>query len=667
MKTYIRISISIFLGVTLMVGAFVALTQAPDATLASSTQANSSKYLLKQIGGFADTIVKKGNYVYLGIGSRIDIVDVQDEANPVTIGQTDRFTKELHSLYLLGNYGIAPVSYGLYIFDFSQPLAPTLAQTHPLPSEQINDFVMSGTVAFISEQRLYSTLSGSGGLRILDVSDPLNPIQLSNPLEGNSVYSVAVKDNYAYIGYCESIDETGCISRFAVWDISDLSAPFEINKTSASDTDDQEVYDQYLYRLDDSGELKIYDIGMPTSPVFLTSIFPDSSAIEIHDNWLVGLNSPGLKVYDLSSNPGNPTLFGDYWLSHYFGPFDAAIDGNRAYMAYGADGLHIADLSQSSLPKIGQHKMVGSVSDLAQVNNYVYLLDYYYDLHVLDVTSPATPVKLTKYDHGSFSNHLAIDGSDAFIYGSYNVQIIDIAEPLTPSLRSTYASPEGSIGEIIPDGNVAYALNDGGDVKTFEVVDISDRNNPVFVTSVGQNCMSGEDLLITGNYAFVSESNGCGGSSALTVIDISTPNNPQIVASQPVSYKAGPLAYINDHIYMGDYRVRVFDVTNPAIPQPMGQFTVTGAVDFDYSVKAVDGQLYVAAFDDKDNVIKLILDVSNPVAPIEIGSFEYVEKLVLTDNLFSYSYAPAGSNGLFIYATQLGEERIYLPLVTNQE
>ena len=413
--------------------------------------------------------------------------------------------------------------------------------------------------------------------------------------------------------------------------------------------------------------MRINDISTPTNLQSVTSIPLSAVKLEIHGDLLFAIRPYSMDVYDLSSDPTNPTFYGSYTpVSSPAGLFDVDVDYDRVYVAYGVDGLHIADLSQNSLPDVGQLESFGWVSEVARVGDYVYLLDLYHDLHVLDVTTPADPVKLARYNHVSPFTHMTIDGSDAFLFGgpSRKFEIVDITDPISPSFRSNYFSPAGWIEDVILDGDYAYALNGDYDLNSLEIVDISDRDNPVFITSIGQSCMSGEDFLIAGDYAFVSELSACSWiSSNLTVADISNPDNPQIVATQPVSYEAGSLAHINDHLYMGNYGVRVFDITNPTIPTPAGRFTVTGAADFGYEVDAVDGLLYVTA---NDGDLKVVVDVTNPTAPVEVGTFEYVKGLALSDiHHHTYTYVPSQFDGLLIYGAPPGDQRIYLPFITK--
>ena len=646
MNARFRIVVSILFGSGLLLTMMLALTSGPKTTLAEPMQLNASESLVKQLGGQARAVAKQGDYVYLGIGSRLDVIDVQDPAHPIQVGQTGFLTKEITSLYMIGDLAIAPVDYNLYIFDLSDPLTPTLTQTYPLLGVRIYDFVLSGTLAFVAE---------SGGMRILDFSDPLNPVQISLSLEGHWVNSIAVFGDIAYIGFCEMIDESGCASRFAIWNISDLSAPFEISKSSTSSIVSQAIYNGYLYRVESSGGIDIFDLSVPATPTKVGEFNRGLNRIKIMNDQAILMSTSSICVYDLLPAPIYPVELGctSYWLA---GAIDALIDGSELFVAFGNNGLRIADVTQTGLPEIGHFKPFGAVIDVAKVDSYVYVLDFRSDLRVLDTTKPITPVEVFVYDH-VYHTQIVADGNDIFMGGTNDVQIIDVTDPVSPTLRTTY-TPSSSSNKMVVNGDYAYLLIFDPFYSSLEVVDISDRDNPTYVTSAGKFGNRGVDMVIVGNYAYVSEYSSSGG--VLTIIDIATPASPQIVATQPVSYDPGPIVYINDHIYMGNYGVQIIDVTNPTIPQPAGRFTVTGATNFDYEVSVVDGMLYVFARDANYDPIKVMFDVTNPTAPVELGAYEYAEGL----RLAGATYVPAYGDGLLIYSElPSGDEHVYLPVI----
>lgn len=655
MNARLRIIFTVTIGTSLLLILLLVLARSPETTMAQPAQPHDTESLMKQMGGRSRAIAKQGDYVYLGIGSRLDVIDVQDPTNPIQVGQTEPLTKTFFSLHMIGDLAIAPVSYNLYIFDLSNPQSPTLTQTYPISSVMVNDFVISGTVAFVSENKNFGVLTG-GGMRILDISDPLHPTEISLSLGGHTVYSVAVYGNYAYIGYCETIDSSSCALRSAIWDISDLSSPFELSHDNHGIVS-QAVYGNYLYRLGYDGYFDIYELSDPTNPVWVGDLDQISfKKIKIINDQAILMYYSGFCIYDLLPDPANPTQFGCI----YEGA-DVTIDNSELFIASGDNGLRIADATQASLPEIGSLYTFGWVTDAAQVDGYAYVLDTSLGLHILDVANPIEPIEVSSYDSGS-NSEMIVDGDDLFLGGRYEIEILDVTNPISPSLRATYTPSEAS-ARIIVEGDYAYLLIEDWQHDSLEVVDISDRDNPTYIASAGQMGNTGEDMVIAGDYAYISEYSGS--SNVLTIIDISTPTAPQIVATQPISYDPGPVVYLNDHIFMGNYGVQIIDVTNPQIPQPAGRLTVTGAADFGYDVAAVDGLLYVTAENDQGDPIKLKFDVTNPAAPVELGPFEYTKGLQLFDSNYQYTYVPAADDGLLIYGRFFASEYVYLPLIVR--
>ncbi|MBE2202215.1 MAG: PKD domain-containing protein [Anaerolinea sp.] len=646
MKVRFTIILPFMLGFMLLSVVWLTLAQEQETAVTSVLPGST---LYKQLGGFARAVAQQGDYVYLGIGSRLDVYDVQDPANPTLLAQTAPLTDMIISLDLLGNYVVAAASYGLYIFDMSTPSSPHLIHQYPLPSRVIYDVEISGTLVFVAEGRNFNLVNAGGGLRVLDLSDPLHPTPLGTYGDGDTIRSLSLYSHYAYLGYCDYVEEFICINKFAVLDVANPAALIEVSSSDDLQTTDMAIYDHYLYRGFSGFGVGIYDLTNPSAPTYVStaaSIPINFAQIQTSGDKLYVAGTTTLWVYDLSS-PTDPSYYGAYNPA-VVGPRAIVTTGNTAYLAYGLGGLRIIDVAQDTLPEIGVYNQFGSPLDAEAANNYLYVLDQNRNLHVVEVTDPANPAIVARYQHSARSEILPGD-NDLFLSGGSGFEIISIVNPFTPTLRSNYATSGTPVVGMQVQGNYAFLAKMNFQVDTLEVVDITDRDQPLFVASVGTPCHYGEALQLVGNYIFLSEGDACSQHGRLTVVDVQSPTQPQIVATQPISYDAGPIAYINGYIYMGNYGVQIIDVTDPLNPTFSGRYTMTNTTNFGYEVTAVDGYLYVKAYDTLMRPIKRILDVSNPTAPVEVGDYLYVHGIPLPVGDALYQYAPASEDGLLIY------------------
>ncbi|MGH8246727.1 MAG: LVIVD repeat-containing protein, partial [Gammaproteobacteria bacterium] len=162
--------------------------------------------------------------------------------------------------------------------------------------------------------------------------------------------------------------------------------------------------------------------------------------------------------------------------------------------------------------------------DVAVSGNYAYVANWQDGLLVLDIQSPANPVRAGAVATDGLAQGVAISGKYAFVAGaayiSAGLEIIDISNPARPQRVGSYRTPSGSDAlDVAVSGNYAYvaARFDG-----LLIVDISNPANPVRIgaydTGIAQR------VAVFGNYVYVADYFG-----GLQVIDIRNPANPQRV------------------------------------------------------------------------------------------------------------------------------------------
>lgn len=87
------------------------------------------------------------------------------------------------------------------------------------------------------------------------------------------------------------------------------------------------------------------------------------------------------------------------WVSQEVGEVRSiAISGNYAYLATGAGGLQVINISNVAAPvRVGSFLGSGSVNDVAMSGNHAFLADAADGLVVLNITNPASPVRISGY------------------------------------------------------------------------------------------------------------------------------------------------------------------------------------------------------------------------------------------------------------------------------
>ena len=273
----------------------------------------------------------------------------------------------------------------------------------------------------------------------------------------------------------------------------------------------------------------------------------------------------------------------------------------------------------------------------------------------VNIANPSTPVVAGST---GFANSLLnastiiISGHDAYVVsknrnasmssnsdGSGNsLTIVDISTAASPTIVGTLTDAVNLFGAygVAVSGNYAYVAAQGclstqpcpnpTAGNSFSVIDVSTPGSPHIVGSLhnsslpslwaGTNALDHADsVAVSGKYAYVTASY----SNRLTVVDISNPTSPTIVASLtdprinfPVDVAlSGTHAYIADQTGVGSVGFTVVDVSNPLGPRVVGTLNnqyLAGA----YRVRLHGNFAYVSA--SSANAVAMI-DISDPTAP----------------------------------------------------
>ena len=174
----------------------------------------------------------------------------------------------------------------------------------------------------------------------------------------------------------------------------------------------------------------------------------------------------------------------------------------------------------------------------------------------------------------------------------------------------------------------------------FFIVDATDGANPMLKSSLetgpGLNAVD-----VAGNYAYLANNKT---TSQLKIVDVSNVTSPVVTASltlPSIGAEAISITYNGSKVYVGTKKgigpeFHIIDVTNPLVPVELGSLEIGEDVN---AIKVVAGKAYLAT--SLDSAELKILDVSNPLLISQLGSYD----------------APAGRNAYSLYVSGA---RLYL-------
>ncbi|MFN0140543.1 MAG: Ig-like domain-containing protein [Pyrinomonadaceae bacterium] len=205
------------------------------------------------------------------------------------------------------------------------------------------------------------------------------------------------------------------------------------------------------------------------------------------------------------------------------------VAGNYAYVAAGAAGLQVVNISDRASPQIvASLDTPGNANDIRVVNGFAYVADGISGLQVINVANPLNPVSAGSFDTPGEANDVVVVGTTAYIAdGLSGLQIIDVTSPATPQLIGSIDTA-GKTRGVDVSGNYAV-LAEGTPSSAVRVVNITNPAAPQIVGTLFQ-AQEVIDLTVRDNFAYVA-----GWMNGLRIVDFTNPAVPAVTSSFDVN------------------------------------------------------------------------------------------------------------------------------------
>jgi hypothetical protein len=475
----------------------------------------------------------------------------------------------------------------------------------------VGNWPFGGTrqVAYDSVRKLGFCASG-GGVYILDISDPSNPVKLSE-----DIHSRGDIDNECWYDSSSHILYTIASAHIELWDVSNTSNPQKVGEfETPGSTDDIEIQGSYAYALDNG--LYVIDISNPSNPQQVGFCDCATLALAVSGSYAYTVGNTYLRIIDIS-DPVNP-----YEVASCFQPGeDIFVAGSYAYIA-DDDYLRIIDISDPLNPQFaGYYVSPGNIHNLYVEGVYAYLANSSY-FRIIDVSDPMNCVEVSNLT--LFSYDIAVSMPYAYIVGETSFNVIDISDPANPQLTGTFSTP-GKTHDVVISGLYAFIASHGSGLR---IIDISDPEKAWEVGYCHTPSFGAHGVFVSGSYAYIAAHEG------LSVIDISTLNKPEQVGYCETPGSAFDVFVSGHYAYIADWAFfTVIDISDPRNPTEVGQCDQIG------DQVVVSGQY---AFVCAEDIGKIgVIDISEPENPTEVN----------TIYLWS-SVTGIWVSGMYLYATE---------------
>ena len=514
------------------------------------------------------SVTASGDYVYLGGLGGLQIVDVSDPSQPGEVAYIDMDSAPNGLVVSDGLLYASEIIGGLHVFDVSDPANPLEVGQYVTTSEEWARCVQKeGDTLYMGVTQV-----GNGHLRsfyILDVSDPTHPVkagEITGEEENTIPLNASVSGHHAYLAYTSG--------GLDIVDVSDPGAPRKLG-SYAGKVSDVSVVGEHAYVAAGDGGFQVLNVSDPTEP---TLGYTYSTGDEIHAVWSVGdiiysaSGGNGLEVFD-ASDPANPVLIGTAIVPNAK-VVDVAISEQYAYvMARTFEwtdeitraGLFVFDISDPAHPR--------EVGFLFRTSHSLTLYDHYVLLGgsvIVDVADPTNPVEVGRIPGPGAKDVVVSDGFCYMAAEDNGLCIADISDPANPEVLSEYMDPSfgeyepwGGITNISVAGDYAYVVETGLDdlglpiMEVFfgvlHILDVSDRTDPKPVGAFRLPNGLYLGLVVWNDYAFVRVLG-----SGIRVIDVIDPANPVEAGWYVHQFGWGSMQSGNPNsLYLSDEKVYV--------------------------------------------------------------------------------------------------------------
>ncbi|KKP37754.1 MAG: LVIVD repeat protein [Candidatus Peregrinibacteria bacterium GW2011_GWA2_33_10] len=260
---------------------------------------------------------------------------------------------------------------------------------------------------------------------------------------------------------------------------------------------------------------------------------------------------------------------------------------------------------------------------------------------------------LTNWQNNTLGDNLTTE----FNQGTLNsVEIINSETPpenngaitlsviFSPSGFTSSVKLEAAANDVEVQSNYAFIAVDSN-TKGFQVVDISDPQNPSLVKSLNIQTR-GACIDIKDNYAFIGTKQA---SKSLVIVNIADPLNPQIIKTINLGATINDISIKDNFAYLAvENMLRgmiIMDISDPLNPQKRGEALTLGSVN---SIAVRDNYAYLA----NEHMLTGLMtyDISDPDNPESIDvDFIYGKGkgITLSDNK-AYMAVDNNTNGLAV-------------------
>jgi hypothetical protein len=430
-----------------------------------------------------------GNYAYVADGTSLLVLDISVVPPVLTGSYATGNSQGVSALYV----GATP---RVFVADSSSPDLRVLDASNPSAPSLLGSLETTGSGADVwvdPTASLAYLANGWGGLRVVSVSDPANPVETKSydgdgdvtglVLDGQTAFlaagtsmdavdtapatpsllgtylcgtanTVTARDGYAFVASSKGV---------VVVDVRVPERPRSVSRTDGVGVQDLALDGNYLYQLH-GAMWSINDISDLDSPVEVFSDWLPTTGrgLAVSGGYAyLAASASGLLIYDVSL-PASAHLVGS--LDTSGDAYDICLTGDYAYVADFSPGVQVIDVSDPSAPSLwATLPTPGSARGVKVSGQYLYVAEDTSGFEIYDVSVPSYPIWLTGEDTTGTALSLEVAGGIAYVADYWNgLRVLDVSVPWAPSEAGFFDSDSNAMAAFTADGYAYLADGSGG-------------------------------------------------------------------------------------------------------------------------------------------------------------------------------------------------------------
>lgn len=378
-------------------------------------------------------------------------------------------------------------------------------------------------------------------------------------------------------------------------------------------TFDVAVKGEHGYAVMSSGVLVLNLSGPTPQEVTFLSLKGISSSIATHEQSAYIGNSLGLVILDLSF-PDEPKV--KFRTSYMLEAEGAAFSTKYGYFVTQEGGLTVLDLQGSGFPSVLTEVHDFQIRSLALSGDLLYVLEKGWGVRTYQLNWPDEPLAIS--NHSLEGNLRSMTLAEGWLYVAAEgkgVHLLDLSDPRSPSLESNLETPSAREVAVL-DGLALVA-----DEERLQVFDVADPSSPSKLGTFSEKDMLLTDLAFLPGMGLMVEP-----LLGLRYFDISQPINPTEVGKYRSLVDPQHMYSEDDLLYVVDQQAglvildlseisNIQEIGRYRSQNPLQRFIKTGGLGL-----ALESRTNNASAKGAGDL--RILDMSDPIHPVSLGSFE---------------------------------------------